>query len=185
MTKAYIVTESPRHQEILQAILPPNLLQGVTFIDNESKYGAETLTRSILLSRQTPVVLVINADTNSESAISTYQQNLELLTRSVTINTPFKLLQAVPTIEAVFLQDRDWIEQWIGRPLSDLEWKLGQKHPQDLLQESSKNIEEFAKFMSASLTDERLQTLRQHPVIQEIINFLANQVHQTNPALAS
>ncbi|MEM1254793.1 MAG: hypothetical protein AAGI69_20340 [Cyanobacteria bacterium P01_H01_bin.21] len=185
MTKAYIVTESPRHQEILQATLPSDLLQGITFIKNESKYGAEALTRSILSSHQIPVVLVINADTSSESAISTYQQNLELLTHSVTINTPFKLLQAIPTIETVFLQDRTWVEQWIGRSLSDLEWKLGQKHPQDLLQESSKNIEEFVKFTLKNLTDERLQTLRQHPLIQEIVNFLATQVHHTNPALAS
>ena len=63
MTKAYIVTEGPIHIEILHALIPPELLQDVTFVDGEDKYNADPLARTLLSERQTPIVLVVDADT--------------------------------------------------------------------------------------------------------------------------
>ena len=185
MTKAYIVTEGPPHIEILRALIPSELLQDVTFVDGEDKYNADPLARTLLSERQIPIVLVVNADTNDEIAIESYQRDLEFLSHTATVRTPYKIVQAIPTIETVFLQDRTWIEACIGRPLSALEWQLGQKQPRDLLAQYPEGVQRFIEHTLDKLTDHRLNQLRQHPLIQEITHFLATQVHTSNSALAS
>jgi len=179
MTKAYIVTEGPTHIEILHALIPPELLQDVTFVDGEDKYNADPLARTLLSERQTPIVLVVDADTNDEIAIKSYQQDLEFLSYTATVRTPYKIVQAVPTIETIFLQDRLWIEDCMGRSLSNLEWQLGQKQPRDLLDQYSEGVLTFIDHTLNTMTDQRLKKLRQHPLVQEIISFLSTQVHSS------
>lgn len=183
MTKAYIVTEGPTHIEILRALISFELLKDVTFVDGENKYNADPLARTLLSERQIPMVLVVNADTNDEIAIESYQRDLEFLSYTATVRTPYKIVQAIPTIEAIFLQDRTWIEECIGRPLSALEWQLGQKQPRDLLAQYPEGVQAFIDHTLNNLTEQRLQILRQHPLIQEITHFLTTQVH--SPRLAS
>ena len=177
MTKAYIVVEGPSDAEILRALLDKTLLEDVKFINGEGKYGAETMARSLLLDRHIPVLLVIDADTSNSEAIRSYQQDLEFLTRSAAMGAPYKILQAVPTIEVVFLQDRTLFEQLIERRFSDLEWQLGQKHPKELLNQSPEGATRFIQSTLSKLTDSMRHTFRQHPLIQEITAFLTTQVH--------
>lgn len=63
------------------------------------------------------------------------------------------------------------------------QWQLGQKQPRDLLDEYPEGVQAFIDHTLNNLTDQRLQILRQHPLIQEITRFLATQVH--SPRLAS
>ena len=185
MTKAYIVVEGPTDIHILRTLIAPELLHDVTFVDGCGKYNADSLARTLLSERQIPVVLVVNSDTNDEIAIESYQQDLEFLSYTATVRTPYKIVQAIPTIETVFLQDRTWIEACIGRPLSALEWQLGQKQPRDLLAQYPEGVQRFIEHTLDTLTDHRLNQLRQHPLIQEITHFLTTQVHSSNSALAS
>ena len=172
MTKAYIVVEGPSDAKILRALLDENLLRDVKFINGEGKYGAETMARSLLLDRHIPVLLVVDADTNNPDAIHSYQQDLEFLTRNVAVSTPYKILQAVPTIESVFLWERSIFEQLIGRQFSDLEWQLGQKHPKELLNQYPGGSVKFIHHILSNLTENTRNTWCQHPLIQEITSFL-------------
>ncbi|MFG6099804.1 hypothetical protein SPB21_31465 [Leptothoe sp. ISB3NOV94-8A] len=180
MTKAYIVVEGPSDAEILRALLDETLLEDVKFINGEGKYGAETMARSLLLDRYLPVLLVIDADTSNSDAIHSYQQDLEFLTRSAAVGTPYKILQAIPTIEAVFLQDRPLFEQLIGRQFTDLEWQLGQKQPRELLNQHPEGAIQFIQTTLSQLTEQTRQTLRQHSLIQDITTFLTTQVHSSD-----
>ncbi|EKU97319.1 hypothetical protein Lepto7375DRAFT_6500 [Leptolyngbya sp. PCC 7375] len=180
MTKAYIVVEGPSDAQILRALLDETLLEDVKFINGEGKYGAETMARSLLLDRHIPVLLVIDADTSNPDAIHSYQQDLDFLTRSAAVGTPYKILQAIPTIEAVFLQDRLLFEQLIGRQFSDLEWQLGQKAPKELLSQYSEGAKSFIQTTLSQLDDPTKHTLSQHPLIQDITTFLTTQVHSSD-----
>ncbi len=173
MTKAYIVVEGPSDAKILRALLDETLLEDVKFINGEGKYGAETMARSLLLDKHIPLILVIDADTNNPDAIHSYQQDLEFLTRNVAVDTPYKILQAVPTIESVFLWDRSSFEQLIGRQFSDLEWQLGQKHPRELLNQHPGGAMEFIQNTLSNLNENLRNTWQQHPLIQEITTFLS------------
>ncbi len=181
MTKAYIVVEGPSDAQILRAMLDQTLLEDVKFINGEGKYGAETMARSLLLDRHIPVILVIDADTSNPDAIHSYQQDLDFLTRSAAVGTPYKILQAVPTIEAVFLQDRSLFEQLIEHQFTDLEWQLGQKEPKELLNQYSKGrAKDFIQNTLSHLTAPTKHTLSQHPLIQDITTFLTTQVHSSD-----
>lgn len=175
MTKAYIVVEGPSDAQILRALLDQTLLEDVKFINGEGKYGAETMARSLLLDRHLPVLLVIDADTSNLEAIHSYQQDLDFLTRSAALGTPYKILQAVPTIEAVFLQDRALFERLIDRQFTDLEWQLGQQQPKELMSQYPEGARSFIQTTLSHLTDSMRHTLRQHPLIQEITTFLVAQ----------
>ncbi|MGD1906719.1 MAG: hypothetical protein ACFB0C_12080 [Leptolyngbyaceae cyanobacterium] len=180
MTKAYIVVEGPSDAQILRALMDETLLEGVKFINGEGKYGAETLARSLLLDRNLPVVLVIDADTTNPEAIHNYQQDLDFLTRSAAGGTPYKILQAVPVIEAVFLQDRPLFEQFIDRQFTDLEWQLGQKAPKELLSQYSEGSKVFIQTILGQLTDPMRHILGQHSLIQDISTFLATQIYPSD-----
>jgi hypothetical protein len=184
MTRAYIVVEGPADVQILRVLLDETLLEDVKVINGEGQYGAETMARSLLLDQHIPVLLVIDADTTNPEAIHSYQQDLEFLTRSAAVGTPYKILQAVPTIEAVFLQDRNLFEQLIGRQFTDLEWRLGQKDPKELLNQSPHGATGFIQTTLDYLTEPMRHTLSQHPLIQEITDFLSTQVqsHATRTA---
>lgn len=180
MTKAYIVVEGPSDAQILRALLDETLLENVKFINGEGKYGAETMARSLLLDRYLPVILIIDADTSNPEAIHSYQQDLDFLTRSAAVGTPYQILQAVPTIEAIFLQDRPLFEQLIGRQFTDLEWQLGQKQPRELLNQYPEGALQFIQATLSQLTEQTRHTLRQHSLIQDITTFLTTQVHTSD-----
>lgn len=185
MTKAYIVTKEITDIDIIRALLDDTLLEDVKFVNGVSQYGAESMARSLLLERRSPVLLIIDADTNDPDAIAAYHQDLEFLTRKVATGTPFKILQAVPTIEAIFLQDRTLFEQLINRQLTDLEWQLGQKDPKGLLDQLPEGTLHFIQSTLSQLTEPMRQTFLQHPLIQEISTFLQTQAEASEKITAT
>lgn len=150
-------------------------MQDVKFVNGAGQYGAESMARTLLLDRRRPVLLVIDADTNDPDAIAGYQEDLEFLTRKVAASTLFKILQAVPTIESVFLQDRTLFEQLINHQLTDLEWQLGQKQPKELLDPLPGGATNFVQTTLSQITEPMHCFFRQHPLIQEITAFLKTQ----------
>lgn len=174
MTKAYIVVEGPTDAEILRTLLDKDILQDVKFLNGEGKYGAEIMARSLLLDKHIPVLLVIDADTNDLDAIHSYQQDLEFLTRRAAVGTPYKIVQAIPSIESVFLWERSIFEKFIDRKFSDLEWELGQENPRKLLNQYSGGAQEFIQQTLDNLSEDTRQTWRKHPIVHEISTFLSD-----------
>jgi hypothetical protein len=171
MSKAYIVVEGPTDAAILRKILPPESLQQVKFIDGEGKYSAVSMARKLLMTEQIPTVLVIDADTDQKSMIHE-QQDLDYLLRQTAGGTPFLILMAVPAIEVLFFQDRGFLEQLLGKTLTDLEWQLARQQPKQLLNVLQGGYQRFVEMAIANLNDEALITLRQHPLVQDLIKFL-------------
>ncbi|MEP1080141.1 hypothetical protein NDI52_32780 [Leptolyngbya sp. PL-A3] len=174
MTLAYIVTKDPSHAAILRQILPESSLRSVLFVSGESEYGAESMAQKLLLTERIPTILVMDAKTNDLSRLREQLQDLGFLLRQAAAKTPFKIAVAVPEIEAVFFQDRALVEEIAQRHFTDLEWQLAQHHPKELLE----NLPDFqGQFIEQALeraVGDRLQTLRQHPLIQDILSFLSS-----------
>jgi hypothetical protein len=181
MTKVYMVTKCPRDAAILQKILPESLLQSVQFVDGESEYGAESMARKLLSSKRSPVVLVMDAKTNDAALIEERRSDLGFLMRQAAAGVPFKMAIAIPEIEVVFFHDRAMLEAMIQQPLTDLEWQLAQHHPKDLLGTLPSGVDNFVEIALASMSDSTIQTLRRHPLIQEIVGFLSQRIVDTEP----
>jgi hypothetical protein len=188
MTMAYIVTKCPKDAEILKKILPESLVQSVLFVNGESEYGAESMARKLLSSKRSPVVLVMDAKTNDAALIEERSNDLGFLMRQAAGGVPFKMAIAIPEIEVVFFHDRSLLEAMIQQPLTDLEWQLAQHHPKDLLEILPSGVDGFVEAAINDMSDSMIQTLHQHPLIQEIIRFLSHEGQllrsETSPTLA-
>lgn len=173
MTLAYIVTKDPTHAAILRQILPESSLRSVLFVNGNSEYGAESMAQKLLLTERIPTILVMDAKTNDLSHLREQVQDLSFLLRQAAAKTPFKIAVAVPEIEAVFFQDRGLVEDITQRHFTDLEWHLAQHHPRELLATLPDLPEPFIEQALEKAVGDRLDTLRQHPLIQDILSFLS------------
>ena len=96
MTLAYIVLEGNIDQEILQKLLPKHLLRDVKFVVGNGQYEVRSLASSLLATRNTPVILILDADTDNESQIFEKQDLINYLLRRAAAKTPFQVSLAIP-----------------------------------------------------------------------------------------
>ncbi|MEH1854813.1 MAG: hypothetical protein V7L11_24780 [Nostoc sp.] len=174
MTQAYIITEGNKDVVILKRLLSPAIIQDIKFVDGSGQYGARSLASTILATRSIPVALVTDADTEDDSLVSEQIDSLNYLLSQASPGIPFKVLVAVPEIEIILLQNRPLIEKLAERSFTDLEWQLAQSKPKMFLEAVlGKDTPVIQKILSNASNDE-IQTLQQHSLIQDLINFLSS-----------
>jgi hypothetical protein len=176
MTLAYILTERDRDIEILQKLLPKNLIKDIKFIAGASSYRARSLASSLLATRKTPVALVIDADTNNESQVFEKQDLINYVLNQASSGIPFQVSLAVPEIESIFLQDKSLIEKIAKRkdPFNDLEWQFAQSNPKEFLEAILGKKHSLNDTILRNLNDDEIKILQQHPLIQKIKGFLSS-----------
>ena len=171
---AYIVCEGHSDVELLQRVLPKDLLNGVEIVAAGGLSAIKSLSRSLLVRRQAPVAIVADADSIAPDVIQERQSSIEELVESVAIDTPVKVILAVPSIEVIFFQDKRLLSRLLGYEPSQEMLNLAISQPHAVLKQlfmQSHGGYSLAQ-MIAQLTGEDLQILRHTPVIQEIIQFL-------------
>ncbi|MGH1395509.1 MAG: hypothetical protein ACRAVC_15970 [Trichormus sp.] len=174
MTLVYMITVGNKDKGILQKLLPKNLTQEIQFIAGESSYGARSLASSLLATRNTPVALVLNADTDNESQIWERHDLINYALNQASPGIPYQIFFAVPEIEIIFLQDKSLIEKIAQRQFNDLEWQLAQSKPREFLEILFGKGEQINTILFDNMTDEEITILQQHPLIQAIMDFIAS-----------
>ena len=174
MTQAYVITEGNQDIVILKRLLPQPIIQEIKFVDGSGQYGARSLASTILATRSIPVALVTDADTEDNSLVSEQLDALNYLLSQASPGIPFKVLLAVPEIEIILLQNRPLIEKLAERSFTDLEWQLAQSKPKRFLETVFGKATPVIQKIISSASDDEIQTLQQHPLIQELINFLSS-----------
>ncbi|MCC5665991.1 hypothetical protein LC653_19220 [Nostoc sp. CHAB 5784] len=174
MTQAYIFTEGNQDILILNRLLPQRIIQEIKFVNGSGKYGAQSLASTLLVTRAIPVALVTDADTEDDSLVSEQLDTLNYLLRQASPGIPFKVLLAVPEIEIVLVQNRPLIEKLAERSFTDLEWQLAQSKPKRFLEAVFGKDTPVIQKILTSASDDEIQTLQQHPLIQDLINFLSS-----------
>lgn len=174
MTLAYILTEGKTDIEILKRLLPQSLVEDIKFVAGEGQYGVRSLASSLLATRSTPVAIVLDADTENENQIYEKSDLVNYLLHRASPGIPYKVILAVPEIEVIFLEDKSLIEKIANRSFNDLEWKFAKSQPKRfLLEVFGKDTPVFEKIFS-NISDEEIQILQQHPLIQDLIKFLSS-----------
>ncbi|NUO79792.1 hypothetical protein HUU05_06925 [candidate division KSB1 bacterium] len=172
MKQAYVVTEGERDIEILKKLLANPLIKQTVFAPGIETYGAMSLASTLLSTRRKPVVLVVDTNTRDESAIYEKVDTLRYLLRQAAADVPFKVLPAIPEIEAVFFEDRNFVERIIGRKFSDLEWKFAKLSPKEALTTFLGAPEQLHKKILSRMTKEDVRALQHHSLIVELSEFL-------------
>jgi hypothetical protein len=176
MKQAYVITEDI-DVEIFKKLLPKRLTKMVELIP--SSYSASSTSSTLLAVKRIPLALVVDAHTDDDTAIYERQDTLQYLLRQTAVRVPFKVLLAIPSIEAIVFQDRPLLEQLIHRQLTDTEWELAKYHPKKSL--TYFLGENPLPGLLKQLTEPAIAILQQHPLIIELMEFLSSVIKPTKP----
>jgi hypothetical protein len=174
MTLSYIVLEGNKNQEILEKLLPKNLIQDVKIVVGDSQYEVRSLASSLIATRHIPVILILDANTDNESQIFENRDLVNYLLRRAAAKTPFQVSLAIPEIEIIFLQNKPLIEKIAQRQFNDLEWKFAQSKPKEFLETVLGKEQSMNEKIFSNINDEEIKILQQHSLIQEIMIFLSS-----------
>ncbi|MBE9217523.1 hypothetical protein [Dolichospermum flos-aquae] len=173
MTLSYIVLAGNKNQEILEKLLPKNLIQDVKIV-GDSQYQVRSLASSLIATRHIPVILILDANTDNESQIFEKTDLINYLLRRAAAKTPFQVSLAIPEIEIIFLQNKSLIEKIAQRQFNDLEWKFAQSKPKEFLETVLGTEKSINEKIFGNINDEEIKILQQHSLIQEIMIFLSS-----------
>ncbi|MDJ0618882.1 MAG: hypothetical protein QNJ63_19430 [Calothrix sp. MO_192.B10] len=180
----YIVCEGNLDAQLLKRVLPEELLNNVEIVPAGGLSAVKSLARSLIVRRQSPVAVVMDADVITPEKVEERRQDTEEILTSVAANTPVKVILAVPTIEIIFFQDVPLLSRLLGyAPPKDI-LSLAAEQPKKAL---TQLISQSKKYQNQSqlieqLTNEDIEILHKTPFIQEIIQFFQS-VGETANAL--
>jgi signal transduction histidine kinase len=173
--KTYIVTEAPCGETILQRILNTVASKNDFSVGNGGgRSSAVTLAMTLLGTRQSPVALVVDADSSDDARIVEERVTLQSLLASAGAASRFRLVLAVPEIEILLFPDRDTASQIFGRHLTDVEWTQAQFQPRKMANQllinngKTRTIEQMIVRLSRRI----LQRLAEQPLIEELRQFI-------------
>jgi hypothetical protein len=170
----YMICEGSVDAQLLKTLLPANLLADVGVVAGGRVSAVESLARSLVVRRRVPVVIVVDADSVVPELVQQRRKDIEETVESVSINTPVKVVMAVPEIEIIFFQDVSLLSRLLGyTPLQNL-LDRAVFQPKQVLDEliaRSNQIQDISQLLDR-LTDEDIEILRSSSVMQEIMNFL-------------
>lgn len=181
----YIICEGSFDAQLLKTVLPANLLTDVGVVAAGRVSGVESLARSLVVRRRVPVVIVVDADSVVPELVELRRKDIQEIVEIVSINTPVKVVPAVPEIEIIFFQDvtvlsrllgyilpKDILDMAIYQPRKALEQLLSQS---EIIHDRSEIIDR--------LTNEDIEILRSSSVMQEIAHFLQSVRETANAVL--
>lgn len=180
MTYAYVVTEGVQDTKILTKLLPEELVNHTEFAEGTNRYGVYSLSGTLLAIERLPVAVVMDADTEDAKVVQEQEDFLhELLQRSATKpESRYQIFIAVPTLEIVFFRDKTLLEQLTDRKLSETEWILARHAPKQFFNLLPGGHQKVVARILQNLTDDQLSSLRNDPLIRDLISFLASAIPQ-------
>ena len=173
MTTTYIVCEGISDKQILESLLPKELLDTVVIADAGPLSSIISLARSLLVRRQAPVLVFADANATSPKQVSARQHDIDEFIGGVAIS-PFKVVLAVPEIETIFFHDISLLSRLTGQTLSPEILTTAIYQPSQVLSQlmpeerSKKNYAALLEQLSESDRD----SLSHAPPIQDVIEFL-------------
>lgn len=171
---AYIVCEGERDAQLLKRLLPEEFVSNVEIVAAGGLSAVKSLARSLVVRRQSPVVIVADADAFVPEQVEQRLKDIEEIVSDIAVNTPVKVILAVPTLEVIFFQDISLLSRLLGYTPTQNMLSLASYQPKQALEEliSQSRIFRSQSQLVEQFTNEELEILRKAPVIQEVIQFL-------------
>jgi hypothetical protein len=170
---AYIVTEGSLDEKLLQRLLPTKLLCDVGIVAAGSLSSVTSMSRSLAVKRQVPLLIIVDADSVESRLIEERRSELKYIVAGVSIAV-VEVIMAVPQLEAVLFHDRSLLTQWFGDRITQEDLIRAEFQPRQVLErllaESPDGL--TLAVMIEQLTDRQVESLRQTTVIQEAMQFL-------------
>lgn len=170
----YMICEGSFDAQLLKTVLPANLLTDVGIVATGRVSGVESLARSLVVRRRVPVIIVVDADSVVPELVQQRRKDIEEIVEIVSVNTPVKVVSAVPEIEIIFFQDVSLLSRLLGyippKDILDMAVYQPRKALEQLISQSE--IIHDRSEIIARLTNEDIEILRSSSVMQDIVHFL-------------
>lgn len=177
----HIVTEGPGEVALIRELLKPEFdpeQQPIRIVSGGGWSGADSLARTILAVRNEPVVLIVDSDTNDPAQIQERRQFLEASLGQVGPRLLWRILLVVPEIEAILFQDKQTLEELVGKVVSDEQFLRGQYEPRKILKELTADPSRSKEFLAKRLPQTDLSALRKLPLVRELKEFLMREAQR-------
>jgi hypothetical protein len=135
MKAAYIVIEGKSNAELLKQVLPTSLLPETEIVGMPDWYSAFSLAGTIMSERSRPVLLIVDANSDSPLHAREREQTLTGLLLPAAAAAPYKVCVAVPTVAALA---QNWPDRLTTEQVQEL-----QHHPL---------IQQITQFLAATLS---------------------------------
>jgi hypothetical protein len=130
-----------------------------------------------VLSRDlTPTVLLLDSDTLEDRLLVQSRHTIGGILDRCHGRTPYRLILAIPQVEAILFSDREGFEKALGRKVAELDWFEARFRPRAVFRRLLGDPEDFearALAVINALDDAALRRMARHPIIQEIRGFMA------------
>jgi hypothetical protein len=171
MTVAAILDNEPCGRLVRRVIRDP----GFEVYDGRERSNAIMSACGVLSDYLTPTVLLLDSDTLEERLLMERRNTVEGILDRGHGRTPYRLILAVPQVEAILFSDREGFEKALGRKVADLDWFEARFRPRAVFRRllGDREFAEGALEVINALDDAALQRMARHPIIQEIRGFIA------------
>ncbi len=165
----FIVVEGMFNQFILEQVLPEDFVSKSKFLVGKGYTTALSRARSLLVSSDLPVTLIVGANTTDRASIEEKDDFIHQFLGQLSSPEYFDIFLAVPEIAIIFFQDRNVLEQLLGQPISDIQWEIAQYQPKEILKKIFQT-EDLQEAIRMRLTPLIIQKLRETELIQQILS---------------
>ena len=165
------------------------MLLGKLIADEQEKYDIEirvvggkssiySFARTLLAVKRIPVAIVIDADSPEQDAALERQLEAEEVIGNAAAGLPFRVIVAVPELEILFFQRLELLRRVYGEVVDEHLTELAQLSPRRALMKLAPDkTYEFARMdVLRAMNDSDVQSLRESPLIQDLLSFLATAV---------
>lgn len=178
---AYIVVEGESVADLIRRLIPADLGEGIAVVAAEGRSSAVSLSRTILGARQTPTALVLDSETTSEALAEEQRTMLDDLLRSAAGATPYRVVLALPEIEAILFSAPEVLEGITGAGLSETDRITARFRPKETLARFIRpaGLSSVAELVSR-LSESDLTYLRRDRLVSELIAFVRRSQQHAN-----
>jgi hypothetical protein len=171
MTVAAILDNEPCARLVRRVIRDP----GFEVYDGRERSNAIMSACGVLSHYLTPTVLLLDSDTLEERLLMERRHTVDGILDRGHGRTPYLLILAVPQVEAILFSDRQGFEKALGRKVADLDWFEARFRPRGVLRRllGNRDYNGAALEVIDALDDAALRRMARHPIIQEILGFMA------------
>jgi hypothetical protein len=176
MKAPIIIVEGYIDKIILSRFLPKDVRDRVEFGVANGSTSALFLASSILSANVRPVILVMDSDTTSDRLIAERRAMIEFGLREASSGCPYKLILAIPTIEALLVQDERMLGALdVGYTVQPFEFDYARQNPKQYLQQRFRCGTDYASCLSRIVGNLPADVMFQGEslgIVKEIVEFI-------------
>jgi hypothetical protein len=158
--------------EFLKEMVPE---QEIRVIDGGGRSNTRSLARTILLDYQEPTVLIVNANTVNKDQLAEQTRELEMVLDMAADPGLWTVALFEPTLERCFFRNISFIEDLIGRRLTDVEKALAEYDPRRILTQLEPD---YTQTLPLKWRGRSLAPLKEDPALARVCEFLERVHHR-------